>query len=349
MLVCLASNRNCGIEKDWINAFKKRNIDYFYVDLNSSNWFELITSRNFDFMIVAPNGNLSYLKQQFDERLYIIKNQLRFKIYPQYEGLLIYENKRLLSYWLMANNIPHPKTDVFYDFNEAVQFLKKCTYPIMAKSSIGAAGSGVHVLKDYSSAKKLTNKTFKGKGFPRRYGPNFNKKDVYKRILSRITDLDFVKSKINYYRKVKSDRDCYSILFQEFVPHVYEWKNVRIGDSFFAHKKLVKNFSASGTGIKDFADPPESLLNFIKEITDRQSLNSLSIDVFEVGQDRYLVNEVQTYFGQPYEYLMAVNNVRGRYLRRNEAWVFEAGDFNTNHSCDLRLDHAIDLYSNGKL
>ena len=339
MKICLAYNANSGIEENWIKAFEKEGIQYFKVDLEKNDWMEQIQSDSFDFMIVVPHGFLSYKKQMFDEKVYVIKFVLGIKIYPSYQELLIYENKRLLSYWLKANNIPHPETNVFYDFKSAIEFIDKCKFPIVAKSNIGAAGSGIHILKNYSAAKGILIQTFKGKGLPRRKGPNFNKKNVYRRIIAKLSDFNFLVKKLNQYRNIQSDRDKHNILFQEFIPHDHEWKNVRIGDSFFSHKKIVKNEKASGTGIKIFTKPPESLLNFVKEITDKHNLSSLSIDLFEKEEGKYLVNEVQTYFGQPYKYLMAIEDKPGRFIYVDGKWIFESGDFNTNHSCDLRLAH----------
>ena len=349
MKLCIAYNSNSSMDQKWANALQNRGIDYSLVDLEKYNWSENITAKKYDFIIVVPHGSISYKKQMFDERIYIIKYVLNLPIYPSFEELIVYENKRMLSYWLKALNVPHPRTDVFYSYNEAKDFLFKAKYPIVAKSNIGAAASGVHIARDKKQALNLLDKTFKGKGLPRRRGPNFNKKNVYRNIFSKIFDLKFLKNKIQYYREIQEDRDRRNILFQEFIAHDYEWKNVRIGNSFFSHKKVVKNDAASGTGIKIFTDPPKSLLDFIKNITDKHNLSSLSIDVFETEKDKYLVNEVQTYFGQPYTYLMAIDNIPGRYKSVDGDWVFESGDFNTNHSCDLRLEHAIDLFNTNKL
>jgi len=78
------------------------------------------------------------------------------------------------------------------------------------------------------------------------------------------------------------------------------------------------------------------------------NFSTASIDVFE-KDDGYLVNEVQTYFGQPLPYLMKVNGKIGRYQYIDDQWIFEEGDFNSNHSCDLRLKHALKLLKENKL
>ncbi len=349
MKICFAHNIDSGKEEHWIKALETQGVDYDVVLLNRSDWLENILARKYDLVIAQPNGTLSQQKQLFDERLYIIKHVLGLPIYPAYEPLYIYENKRLLSYWLKANNIPHPKTYVFYDYNEASTFLNKTEYPVVAKANIGAAGSGVHILKSKKKAFKILDKTFKGNGLPRRAGPNFQKKGIYRRIVSKITDFGFVKEKINYYKSINNDSQLKQILFQEFIPHEYEWRCVRIGESYFFHKKLVVNDKSSGTLEKVFEKPSLELMQFIKNVSSKLNFHSSVFDLFEIRPNQFYVNEIQTYFGQSTEHLMEIDGVPGRYIYKDNNWLFEAGNFNTNNSNDLRLKHAIHLYEKGQL
>jgi hypothetical protein len=117
---------------------------------------------------------------------------------------------------------------------------------------------------------------------------------------------------------------------------------VRIGDSFFAHKKIAKQEKASGSLIKEYGDPPRSLLDFVKDITDRHQFFSQAIDIFETGQDTYLVNEMQCFFGQSDPYQMLVDDKPGRYVKRSGEWQFEEGDFNRNQCHNLRLSFVLE-------
>ena len=78
-----------------------------------------------------------------------LKNKLKKPIYPSFEETYIYENKRLLSYWLDINKIPHPKTRVFVKKDDVKQYLNNLStkdFPLVLKSSIGAASTGVKIL-----------------------------------------------------------------------------------------------------------------------------------------------------------------------------------------------------------
>lgn len=200
----------------------------------------------------------------------------------------------------------------------------------------------------HNQTQGIIHKTFKGKGLPRRKGPNFAKKDVYKRIISKLTDVSFVKNKLKHYLSIQDDRDRRSILLQEYVPHSYEWRVVKIGNSYFAHKKIVQNNKASGALNKTFDAPPYVLLSFIRELSERLGFSTCSVDLFE-NSSGYLVNEIQTYFGQALPYLMKINGKIGRYQYIDDQWIFEEGDFNSNHSCSLRLKHALQLLKENKL
>ncbi len=149
-------------------------------------------------------------------------------------------------------------------------------------------------------------------------------------------------------RNMRSEIHKGFVLAQEFVSHNYEWRCVRIGESFFAHKKIVSGEKASGTLQKGYDNPPISLLNFIKRITDENNLLSVSIDLFEQEIRKFLVNEIQCFFGQSDPYQMKVNNRPGRYLFKDNGWVFEAGDFNKNESYNLRLSHALEQFNQRK-
>jgi hypothetical protein len=84
------------------------------------------------------------------------------------------------------------------------------------------------------------------------------------------------------------------------------------------------------------------LLDFIREITERTGITSVAIDLFD-HKGRYLVNEIQCFFGQSDPYQMLVNSVPGRYRFTDGIWKFEAGDFASNACYDLRLEHALKM------
>lgn len=326
----------------WIEACKKLNVNYQVVNLTDSDWYENIQNKSFTILLAIPGAISPLFKQLYDERLSILVKNCGYKVFPNLEEILIYENKRYLSYWLKANQIPHPATWVFYNVNEANNFISETTYPIVAKLNIGASGSGVVILKSNQQAADYVKKIFKN-GISPTFGPRFNRGNIFRRIWKKIKDPVALKDKINRYKLAANNKQTGFLVLQEFIPHSYEWRVVRIGNSFFAHKKLMKGEKASGSLLKNYDNPPLSLLDFVKNITDKVQFHSQAVDIFETQTDTYLVNEMQCIFGQSDPYQMLVNGKPGRYLYADNNWFFEEGDFNTNESYDLRIKYLIEI------
>jgi glutathione synthase/RimK-type ligase-like ATP-grasp enzyme len=329
----------------WIKSceFYRNYIEYRIIDLTTSDWLEEIQRKPFDILLAKPGGLTSSFKQLYDERIYILTVILGFKVFPSLLEILIYENKRFLSYWLKANKIPHPETFIFYYPKEALKFLEGSQYPLVAKSSIGASGSGIVILHRKKDAENYTKNIFSSKLQNRRSGPNLEKGRIVKRGLHYVLHPKDIQKKLSIYDQVKSDVQSSFVIFQMYVNHDYEWRVIRIGESYFAHKKLKVGEKASGTLIKAYDNPPLDLLDFVREITNKFGLYSQAIDIFESDKG-YLVNEMQCIFGQSDPFQMLVDNKAGRYQFVGDKWIFEEGDFVKNSCFDLRIDYILNSF-----
>lgn len=315
------------------------------IDLLSNDWQQQLGRNSYDAFILKPSGLFSQLKQLYDERVMILSGLSNTLIYPSLQELLLYENKRFLRDWLLARKLPHAQTYVFFSKAEAENFLGNHTkYPLVAKTNIGASGSGVAILKSNAEVNRYISDAF-GKGIYTSTGPKFKKGMLLKKIGKVFSSGEHVRSRIKIYKQMLSNPQKGFVIFQEFIPHTFEWRCVRIGDSYFAHKKIARNNKSSGTLMKDYSEVPLSLLDFIRNISEENKLNSVAIDIFE-HDDQYLINEIQCIFGQSDPYQMLVNGVPGRYRWINNSWLFEEGMFNTNYSYDLRVSHLVEILDN---
>jgi glutathione synthase/RimK-type ligase-like ATP-grasp enzyme len=330
----------------WVKACEeyRSDIDYRIVNLTASDWLEEIQKETFDILLAKPGGLTAPFKQLYDERIYILAYILGYKIFPSPLEIFIYENKRFLSYWLKANNIPHPATDVFYDRNEAINYTEGCKYPIVAKTNIGASGSGVQMINTKREALGYIKETFSGKGTPQRSGPNLESGGLLKRGVHYMFHPSDISGKLNIYKTKSENLQKGFVLFQEHIPHNFEWRVVRIGESYFAHKKLKRGAKASGALLKVYDNPPLELLSFVKGITERHGFFSLAIDIFE-SERGYLVNEMQCIFGQSDTYQMLVDGIPGRYRYINDKWTFEKGNFTRNACYNLRVEFALNKFN----
>ena len=327
----------------WLKACQeiKQKIEYRLISFTGPNWLEEVKAYPFEYFLAKPSGISSHFKQLYDERIHIVA-QLGMKVYPSPQEIYIYENKRYFYSWAAAHQLPHPQTKIFYISGEATTFARTATYPMVAKTNIGASGSGVQLLQNKEEALQYIQNCFTGKGAPRRWGPNMDKGAWLKRGMQYFLSPSRIAQKVKIYQSRKSDVQKGFVIFQEFVPHDFEWRVVVIGDSYFAHKKLKIGEKASGTLLKSYDKPPLSLLDFAKSIMQEFGFFSQAIDIMETKSGEYIINEMQCIFGQSDPYQMLVDGKPGRFRFVNKEWVFEEGNFNTNASYDLRLRHVID-------
>ena len=90
-------------------------------------------------------------------------------------------------------------------------------------------------MKDREIAISYIYETFSGKGAARRSGPNLKAGGLFKRGLHYFVYPRDIMKKFNIYKTIKSNPQTDFVIFQEYIPHDFEWRVVRIGDSFFAH------------------------------------------------------------------------------------------------------------------
>ncbi len=328
----------------WITACQEYNksIDYKVFDLTVETWLEEINTYFPDILLLKPSGKTSIYRSLYQERLEILVTTLNYKSFPSLEEVRIYENKRYFAYWAKAHELPHPKTSIFYHRKEALRAVNLMKFPLVGKINIGASGNGVQILHTKDQVRNYIKRAF-SVGLVSRTGPKLRHGKLIQRAWQKFTHPKELINVLKTYRDIAIDSQNGFIILQEFIKHNYEWRAVRIGDSYFAHKKMVSNEKASGSLLKKYENPPIDLLNFVRSLTDKFKFRSVAIDVFEPVQGQYLINEIQCIFGQSDPYQMLVDGNPGRYLFKNGQWVFEKGDFNSNASYDLRLKTAIEL------
>ena len=330
----------------WEIACRNKKFEYLAIDMLRSDWLLKLKGFNPDFCVSRPPGAIRQQKNIFDEKLYFLTHSTAYQVFPGFLETYIYENKSSLSWFLEINKIPHPKTFVSADKKEANEYIKAAIFPIVAKTFIGAAGSGVQIIHDYAQASDYLKKAFSS-GIKRRYGPNRKTGSPKKWLRKAINSPSYFFKKLQQYKESNQDVQKNIVLFQEYIPHNYEWRCVRIGESYFAYKKLKIGNQASGSKEFEYGAPPIELLNFTRELCEKFSFNFMAVDLFYNNKVIY-VNELQTIFGHKNAYICKVGDKAGRYRYTNNEWKFEECDFNTNESYDLRLETAIKLYEQSK-
>lgn len=318
----------------YVKACIDLNIEYEIIDFFANDWVELINNSGCDGFLLRPNVKKQYFKDAFDERVFFLNKILGKKIYPSYDEIFIYENKHNMALWLNIHNIKHAKTHIFYNKKEALYFINGAEFPIVFKTKIGSAGIGVEFLKSKRRAKKLIRKVFPS--YPPFSLPFINR--GYSRVV-KSKRFPLLRSSL------RDDKQYGVVLFQEKLTNLKcEWRMIKIGDSYFGHQKIAdKTGKHSGSSLVNWAKPPITLLELVKEICELGNFNSMNVDVFETESGEYYVNELQTIFGSYDNSQMYIDGKPGRYRYINNEWIFEEGYFNQNSSMNLRVKDFINI------
>ncbi|OAN13540.1 hypothetical protein A3K86_13205 [Photobacterium jeanii] len=313
-------------ENNYINACKELNVDYTTINFIDTNWLDLVKNSDCDGFLARPPCVIQERKSLYDERLYFLNKIMGKDIYPSFDELFIYENKRNMYSWLDLYGYPHAKTNVFFKKSQALSFINETSYPIITKSNIGASSAGVSVLKNKREAKAFINSVF---GY---FNNNLvlGKSPLSKRFVVPVPLIG------------QSQRQY--ALFQEWIEMLWEWRIIKIGDSLFGYKKLLgSNGLASGNNLDGWAQPPKKLLDMVSQICDDGKFHSMAVDIFETKNGEYYVNELQSIFGSYNPSQMYINDKPCRFVKTGDDYELEEGFFCQNGCANLRVEHFVKL------
>ncbi|MHC1765393.1 MAG: RimK family alpha-L-glutamate ligase [Verrucomicrobiia bacterium] len=298
--------------KSYLSACRELGISYRLLDISGNDWIGRLRQSKCDGFLVWPSVARRVWREMFDERLWIMEHELGMLVYPTYRETWLYESKRRVREWLVANNVPHPQTWIFFERAPALEFAMEAPLPIVLKTNLGASHSGVWIIRSRAELQRRVSGAF-GSG-----------------ILAR--------------GRHRSEGEAGYTFLQRYLPEVREWRMVRIGDSYFGHPKGRAGDFHSGSGIVEWTPPEARHLDFLKKVTDLGGFTSMAVDVFETQDGELLVNELQTVFGAGFSVDQArVDGRPGRLIQHNcsGSWQFEEGDFARNACANARVQYFV--------
>ena len=108
----------------------------------------------------------------------------------------------------------------------------------------------------------------------------------------------------------------------------------------------MKGNKASGSDRIGWVKPPEELLRMVNDICIKGKFNSMAVDIMEDFEGNYYVNELQSLFSSTLNAQLRINNVPGRFILKNNEFIFEEGEFNVFGSGLLRVENFIEILNN---
>ena len=291
----------------YVRACLDLGVPFRVLDLSQSDWLTAVERSGCDVLLVWPDAFLSIWGRMVKDRVEVLERHLGYPVFPSSAEIWMYEDKSRTAYWLQAHGIPHPTTWVLYDRAEAERRAATCDLPVVVKTSFGAASAGVRIVRSRRRLRRMVDRAFTRGYFPSGGDPR--------------------------------DRQWGSILLQEYLPDIREWRMVRIGDSYFGHPKGRVGDYHSGSGLVEWGAPQPRHLDLLHEVTTCGRFRSMDVDVFETSDGTLLVNELQAVFGASFSVdQLKVGGTAGRFIRLGRgSWRFEPGDFARNACADERI------------
>lgn len=261
-------NNNSFAER-WVEYCNNTHIPYLKVDMFSTDFLsKLSTSKVKGFLFNLPLYDLK--AQLFAANIACAVELMGIKVFPCDASYWHFDDKVAQKYLFESLDIPMCPTWVFYDRNEALEWVSSTTFPKIFKLRRGAGAHNVQMVKSEAQANSIVKTMFR-KGMQ----PVSNiiadyKTKIYQHKKQRdwMATLKRLPNTLANIRKMRMNipREKGYVYFQEFFPgNDHDTRVTVIGDRAFAFRRFARpnDFRASGSGRIDW-DPQSIDLRCIK-------------------------------------------------------------------------------------
>lgn len=247
---------------------------------------ERLLSGSFDAFVwrAKHNPRIKRLARRF---LYFFDRQIGLPCYPEWNAYWHYDDKIAQAMILKKYDIKHPDTHIFFEIQDALNFIRDAQFPLVYKCAHGAGSANVGLLKNERQARAYIKKVF-----------TRGVKTFFKNEIQR----DYV-------------------YLQEFLPgNRGDYKIICYGDhtihGFFRENRADCPM-ASGSGKAEIHDLDNSLLHFVSDINRKLGFNVMSYDLLKDGQGQWAVSEFGIIFG---DLTNKTYDQTPIYYRRDQQW-----------------------------
>jgi len=260
---------------------KNNRFDFEIFDYHRSDWLE--TAKNYDLIIWSPNSGPAEL-DEMKRKIYVLEQKLGKKCFPDYETLLLCDDKVMSTYFLKMNGLPVADTFISNDYYEVERMKSKLTYPLVSKRFHGASSREVDLIKNPGQLSQFSRSVFSF------YGK---------------------KCSNAYYRQKNY------VYFQRFIEG--EGMDVRVNiagnviTGYFRQPKR-KDFRASGSGIVIKEDLPIEAIEVALKTYSAIGKAMLGVDMMKDENGKYWIIEISPFIGVITPIQLKVNNVAGSYF-----------------------------------
>lgn len=290
----------------WIEYCKEKGIPYKIVDAYRSDIIQQVADCD-AFMWHHHHGN--YKDVLFAKQLLYSLQMAGKKVFPDFNTGWHFDDKVGQMYLLEAIGAPLVPSYVFYTKDEALEWIKKTTFPKVFKLRGGAGATNVRLVRTKGEAKRLVKHAF-GRGFSQvnrwenlreRYKRWRVGKDTLWGVCKGVARL-FIPTE---YARMHAREKGY-VYFQEFIPNnQFDIRIVVVGNKAFGLKRLVRknDFRASGSGniVYNKSEIDERCVKMSFEIAKKLHSQSIALDfVFDRNNEPLVVEISYAYVVRAY-------------------------------------------------
>jgi glutathione synthase/RimK-type ligase-like ATP-grasp enzyme len=244
-------NSEWSFSTRWIEYCKKEGIDYKIVNCHQSDIIEQLKDCD---GLMWHHHHAHYKDVIIAKKILFALEHTGIKVFPDFKTGWHFDDKVAQKYLLEAIGAPLVPSCVFYDKNEALNWVDSTTFPKVFKLKGGAGAANVKLVKTKADAIKLINKAF-GKGFSQFDRLGYFKERCNQFRAGKETSLGLVKGFGRLFiptefAKLQPNEKGY-VYFQEFIPNnSFDIRVIVIGEKAFALKRMTRenDFRASGSG-----------------------------------------------------------------------------------------------------
>ncbi|MFA8434229.1 MAG: RimK family alpha-L-glutamate ligase [Marinifilaceae bacterium] len=318
----------------WIEYCKRNNFPFKIVNAYSSDIIDQLYDCN---ILMWHHHHGNYRDTLFAKQLLYSLQISGKKVFPDFNTGWHFDDKVGQKYMLEAIGAPLVSSYVFYDKKEALDWVKKTSFPKVFKLRGGAGAANVKLLRSKSDARYVINKSF-GRGISQ-----FNKwnnlkekwiryrrgRDGFLEVLKGIGRI-FINTE---FGKMRSPEKGY-VYFQDFIPgRKVDYRLQFVGKRCWAMIRKVRenDFRASGSDnmIFDKNQIPNQMLDIAYDIVDKLSLQSAAFDFLIDDNSNILLIEISYGFGVDKEIRegeIFVDEFAHGYWDENKLWHDEVFD-----------------------
>lgn len=216
-----------------------------------------------------------------------VEQGLGIPVFPSWKTCWHFEDKISQFYLLRAASIPSPRTWVFWNRSEALDFCDRARYPLVAKLAVGIQSNNVRMLKDRDEAKDIVERIF-GAGVDTLQEPTSPLKQTMRHHWQGL--------RLTVGKPLPETLQHGYFYVQEFLPeNDFDTRVTVIGNRAFAFRRLNRpgDFRASGSGRIDFDPEPidRETIELAFDVARTLGTQSIAIDGLRRGDER-VVGEI---------------------------------------------------------